>query len=333
MMLKYELTIKAFMPCTMKKMKEPWGGKAEMKSERNVLKVKMFGVFSAEYEGKNVVETAAGDAQFIYLLQILWYNGENGISRRSMLENLFEEREPEDPAHALRCTIYRAKGYLNKQGMPDCKYILKKNGSYYWNEEIPLETDVQLFDRYAADADAETDEGKKCGLLAEACFLYRGELLADYASCLWVSHEARIYREKFRKCVEKAAALFRKRKEYQRLRELGRHAAKADPGMNWEVLEMEALYMLGKTKEAAGLYAATVSFYLNECGTMPSNQLREYLIRMDDGKEYMFRMLDVIQENLEEKGAEGGYLCSPSVFQGIYQIIQRMSVRGGGLPA
>lgn len=301
----------------------------EVNDDPQVLQVTMFRNFSAFYNGKRIVDAAGRSSQFVYLTQLLWYYQEEGVSRKLMMEAAFDGREPEDPSHALRNALYHVKFRLKKLGLPSVNYILKEGDTFFWNREIPLEVDTDRFNRLCHLAEAEEDRERKLKLLMDACFVYQGEFLSEYAGCLWISFEARRYRERFRDIVEEAARLLRESRDYYRLKALGEHAAKADPFSNWEVLIMEALCTLGKPEEASGLYARTADLYLSECGCFPSQKLKEYLGKLDNIREYSSRLLDNIQESLEEKDVEGGYVCSLQAFQNIYQILKRWAERGG----
>lgn len=295
---------------------------------KSAVKVKMFGVFSAEYQGKNLLGAAAKDSEFVYLVQLLWFFRDRGIDRNLMLETLFGERQPEDIGHALRCAVYHAKCRLKNLGFPDVKFIIKKGGSYYWNDEIPLETDVQRFDSLLERASRETDREERCRLLLEAGYLYQGEFLKDYTGG-WVVYEAHTYRERFRHCVEEAAALLREEKDYVRLEELGNHALEMDPYANWELLTMESLCALGQRKEAEDFYIKTQERYQKNYGISPSPDLKNYLKQLEEGPRSTYRTLEGIQESMKEEPAEGGYVCSSAVFLSIYQMLQRVSERGG----
>ncbi len=297
--------------------------------KKDIVKVRMLGNFFAFYGGKDLLSRIGKNTQFAGLMQLLWYYREKGVDRRLLMEALMDGREPQDAAHALQCSLYNAKRKLRDMGLPECDYIIKKKGRYFWNFKIPVETDVDAFDSLIKKASEETGREEKRRLLLEVCYLYQGDFLNGCLGGLWIVSVAREYRENFRRCVEETAAILREDKNYQELWKLGEHAARVDIGSEWEELSMEALYMLGKVEEGQKLYAKTVDLYRKECGASPSPKLKMYLSKMDNQKTYKYRMLDEIQESLEEAEAEGGYVCSPSAFQNVYQIIQRISERGG----
>ena len=64
------------------------------------------------------------------------------------------------------------KKMMMNAGIPYDEYFVIRDGSYYWNEEIPVVTDAELFDEYVKKAEAATDLQKKAEYLYEAFLLY-----------------------------------------------------------------------------------------------------------------------------------------------------------------
>ena len=83
-----------------------------------VLKVRLFGGFSASYGeipvsfGRNTTTTA------MKLLQILLYHGDTGISRDKLLDELYGREELADAANNLRVTAHRLKKIIVDAGLP-----------------------------------------------------------------------------------------------------------------------------------------------------------------------------------------------------------------------
>lgn len=306
-----------------------------MDTEHNdTLRVKMFGSFALQYKDKAILGgKRSSETQFSYLMQIMLHNRENGVSRDFLEKILFEDREIDNVHHAMQSVIYNAKKKLEREGLPKVNYIILKKGVFYWNEEIPVEEDAELFDQLYEQAEAAEDMEEKLTLYLQACHVYTGDFLSLYASILWAAQEARRYRAQFCDCVEKAVVLLRKQKDYVRMKELGEYASRISPFSDWETITMEALVSMGKHEEAVKFYADTVDLYFNEQGLRPSKRLMESLERLGSQVEHTSTaMLDTIQQELtegEKENGRGGYLCSYPVFRGIYHMVERMMERGG----
>lgn len=270
------------------------------------------------------------ESQFNYLMQLLLH-GRNGVSWDILEEVLFGDRDVGDMRHALRTIIYNARRRLREFGLPEGKYIERRQGVYFWTEEIPVREDAAEFERLCGEAKEEKDPERSLSLCLEAIRCYTGEFLGSQSGMLWVAREARRYREMFCACVKGAAGMLRDKRDYQQMADLGVYAAMVNPLADWETVTMEALVAMGRYEEAQKLYDETVDLYFREQGMRPSRQLMLLVRRLGTQMEHGNSALDEIQRKLSgepENGAEG-YLCPYPVFQGIYRVVKRMTEQGG----
>lgn len=304
-----------------------------MKGLRNekkaALYVKMFGGFAVSYQGSSLLQ-CTGETQFSSLMQIVLHYREKGVSRKTLEEVLFGDRDITDVHHALWSVIYNAKKKLEQAGLPKANYITIEQGTVCWTKEIPVKEDAREFDRLYQAAQKTQDQEEKLQLLLDACYQYGGEFLSVYGGTLWIAAEARRYHSQFQNCVEAAAELLREKQYFVQMEQLGRYAAKTAPFSDWETLMLEALSGMGKYEEAANLYADTVDRYLREQELRPSQKLLDCLDRLGEQLKHPYRKLDSIQGELEKKRKDSGaYLCSYPVFREIYQIVMYLAKRSG----
>lgn len=299
--------------------------------EDGTLYVQMFGNFSVTWDGRLLVGSAkSAETQFAWLMQLLLHNRQNGISRNRLEEILFEGRDISDLHHAARSVIYNAKKKLKAAGLPDVNYIEQREGVYFWTDQIPVIEDAAEFERLYREAEEEEDPERRQHLYLEACYAYTGEFLEMQTGVVWAVQEARRYRSLFCSCVEKAVELLRISKDYFQMQELGLHAARINPLADWETVTMEALISLGRDEEARKFYDDTVELYFQEQGLRPSGRLMELLNKLGAQIGHHYAVLDDIQASLADgAGSSGGYFCSYPVFQGIYQMVERIMERGG----
>lgn len=264
-------------------------------------------------------------------MQILLHNVSTGVSRDYLEDVLLGDRDIENRHQALQTIVYKAKKKLKKMGLPDENYISLNKGIYYWTKNITVIEDAAVFEKLIAQAEISQDEEELLDIYLEACFLYKGEFLSTYTGILWAGAEARKYRSMFYNCVEKAAAVLRKKEDWFRLEKLGRYAVAIAPFSDWESLVMEALVESGRHGEARKLYADTVDNYIKERGIYPSSRIMDYMEKLGNKMKHSYEVLDQIQQSLMENvvNSEGGYQCSYPVFRGIYHMVNRMMERGG----
>ena len=299
--------------------------------QNDTMYVQMFNGFEMTYQGKSVMGgKKSNETQFAYLMQLLLHYRDTGVSRDYLEKVLFDDREIDNVHHAMQSVIYNAKKKLQRAGLPKVNYITFEQGIFYWTKEIPVIEDAREFERLYQLAEEITDKKQKIERYLQACYMVTGEFLSLQASVTWAGQESRRYRSLFSECVEKAVELLRSEGNYYYMDELGRYAAKIAPFCDWESVSMEALINQGRYDEAAKFYADTVDLYFTEQGLRPSPKMMESLEYLGSLMEHPHGVLDVIQAQLAEgERGRGGYMCSYPVFQGIYQMIERMMERGG----
>ncbi len=292
----------------------------------NVLYVQALGGFSISFGGRLIAGDAKSkESQFTYLMQLLLHYPDRGVRRDTLEQVLFGDRDIRNTHHALQSVIYNAKKQLRQAGLPECCYIIQKNGAFYWTKEIPVIEDAFEFERLCKEAAAEPEAEKRLYLYLEACHSYSGEFLPAHTGMTWAAQEARRYHILFCTCMEQAIVLLREQREYRQMEALGRYAAGIDPVADWEAVTMEALMAMGLYERAGRFYEDTADRYLKEQGQHPSVKMKKLLKRLGDQMLHQYEVLDAIQEQMSDKSKErtGGYLCHYSVFRGLYQMAER----------
>ena len=103
-----------------------------MEKQFPVLQVRMFGKEKITYGGTPILCGRNTITKAVKLMLILLYNGEEGITRNRLLEDLYGREELADAANNLRVTSHRLKKLLVEAGLPDHEYIVIRGGVYYW---------------------------------------------------------------------------------------------------------------------------------------------------------------------------------------------------------
>ncbi len=293
------------------------------------------GNFSLEWNGKSLLsDKKSRESQFIYLMQIILHYRRTGIEKGKVEEYLFGDKELANVHHTLQSVLYNAKKSLRKMGLPEMDYFKQRKGVIYWTDQIPVTEDGDWFESLCARANEEEDPDRKRELFLEACQVYKGEFLPMQSGMIWVAQEARRYRERFCECVESAHILLRRSGDFERMRELGLYASQIQPLADWEVITMEAMVAEGRFEEAQRFYEDTVDYYFQQQGLKPSKQFTSFYQKLGEQIQHRHSTLEEIQTELseecgEEGGGSGGFLCTYPVFQGIYQLLERMLERGG----
>ena len=115
----------------------------------------MLGGFSVTYQGKEILIGRKNTLKFIQLLQLIWLRGERRISKKELIDALYDRREVADANNSINNLLHQVKKQLPAAGLPDCNYIIRIEGDYMAGTEIPVRTDVQSFVELAEAGDRE----------------------------------------------------------------------------------------------------------------------------------------------------------------------------------
>ena len=294
---------------------------------KGILEVRTMGEFSVSWNNKKISNGARGaDSQFVRLLQILFHYHDQGVERHRLQELLFEDSGSDDVHHLLRSVIYNTKKKLKSEGLPDVNYIVYRDGSYCWTDEIPVHEDAEQFEMLCEEAKAESDSERKMIKLIRACHSYSGEFLPHQTGLNWVAREDLRYKTMFKDIVNVTADELRKRQRYSEMEELGKHATLYCPLNDMEVITMEALISMGRYREAQKHYDETANLYQRELGIIASgnlmNKLDEFAGRFNQLRNIPELIASQLNEEVED-APKGGYLCTYPVFKGIAQTVKR----------
>ena len=307
------------------------GKKKEEESKDNMIHLKTLAGFSARYNGEEIAAGKQSESQIGLLLLLLLHYRKTGVPRALIKKTLFEDRDIEDVAHAIRNVIYNARKRLREQGLPDAHYVKQSKGVYYWTDEVKVVEDADEFETAYLKALEEPDEKKRTDMLVNACYRYSGRFLAGMESVIWVFQEADRYRDVFHRCATLAAQHLRKANSYKDLYELGMFAANVDPFSEWETLVMESLTALGKYAEAERYYDKVVDDYIMEYGNRSNEYVKDMINKLGAHLFHENESIDEIQGKLRIGDAteKKGYYCTLPVFQELYRTVERTMERAG----
>lgn len=300
--------------------------------DKTILKVHMLGGFSLAYGGKTIPNNYSGTSKMMQLFQILLYAGRDGIPRGELISRLYEREDLEDAGATLRVNIYRLRKYIQKLNCfenTDCIWF--QEGIYRWNYcAVPLERDTDLFLTTAEAALEEEDPDKKVERLKEACRMYRGEFLPELAGEEWVAIESCKYQKLYVDCINEAAVLLKERGQFGELLELSSQASSIYYFEEYYLMQIDCLMALGRYKEAMEIYETAASFYFEELGLEPSEEMLDRFRQMRDKIHYNASVISDIKHGLQEgENKNGAYFCSYPGFVDCYHIVCRMSERSG----
>ena len=129
---------------------------------QDALKVRMFGGFTLEYKGREIILDRNIASKTMQLLQImLLHTGDGGISKTALIEALYGRKEVENKNGSLNNTLFRLRKQLKNAGLPESNYIIINSGICTWDSQIKVSVDVLEFEQLIIQGKAEKEKKKK----------------------------------------------------------------------------------------------------------------------------------------------------------------------------
>lgn len=296
--------------------------------------VHMFGGFTISYEGREIVLARSSSVRFVQLLQIVWLQGDRGITKEKLVEELYDGEEITNINSSFNTLVYRMRQQMKQAGLPEADYVVRRKGLYLPDERIPVWVDALEFERLIRLGDQAGDEKEKYSCYREAFDLYRGELLPDAAGEVWAFDKSVAFKELFGRCASWLGEYARGARDYQMMEMVYGKAAAIYPLEEWETGVMDAVIAKGEFRKARELYDRTARLYSDGLGLPPPEKMLESYKRMSEELAHspgtLEEILGLLREQDQDGGDRGGaYYCSFPSFVDVYRLLSRSMERSG----
>ena len=178
-------------------------------------KVRMFGGFSLNYEGQEIVLGRNTTAKFIQLLQLVWLQDGTPMSKDRIVRALYEMDDLSNPNNSFNNLVYQMRRQMVRAELPDKDYIIRKGKLFTEDDTVLLDLDVRRFRGLMNRGRAEDDPDKKAELFSEALDLYSGELLPEASSETWVIMHSVALQRSFDEAVHFLGDYYKEKKDYK----------------------------------------------------------------------------------------------------------------------
>ena len=299
------------------------------------LQIQLFGGLVIRFDGRDIAIGKNKTSKYIQLLEIIWISGDKGISKDSLVNILYDREEQSNLNNSFNNLIYQMHKQLKKSGLPDCEYIVNRNGFFYIDENVEIETDVASFRQHVEAARKAGNTAEEVLHYKSAFDLYKAELLPELSTQEWVIIQSVQLQRMYAECVVALGTYYEKRKDFDSMFKVYKKAAELYPDDEWQIGEINALIGVDNYKEAYRIYNETVRYYTEELGIAPSSDLIECYDKMSrqitNMPSKILQIRDDIIESREslEKDDAGAYDCSYPSFIDAYHILSRNMERSG----
>ena len=302
-------------------------------NDNMTLHVRMLGGFSIRYNDTDVVLGRNSNAKFIQLLQLVWLQGDRGITKDQLIRSLYEKDGFSNVNNSFNNLIYQMRKQMTKAGLPSRNYIEKRAGLFVPDHTLDLHIDVATFrENVRLAKKARTDE-EKAELYYAAINEYGGELLPDMDTETWVVMENVELRAMFDEAVDWLGNYYKEKQDFRSAYKVYSQAVRFFATDNWIVEQIKALAGQGEYKEAFRVYNKAVKHFNDDLGIPTPESLVTCYKEMADKASFEPGYADELRGGMLKAGAEaleeGAYYCTYPSFLDNYRIMSRNMKRGG----
>ena len=293
------------------------------------LRVQMLGEFSIRCGASEIRDSADRSRKVWLLLAYLLCCRSRPVPSEELTRLLWSGGEKSsNPANALKTTFHRARACLEQLGGGlGRELIVRQEGGYIWNPNLPAALDVDEFTTLCQDAAGEDSLSRRLRALS----LYQGDFLAKLSAEPWVVPISARLHALYVQTVLDVLPPLEEQGRWQEAAQVCRAAVEREPYQE-ELYRhlMTALLRLGDQRGAASAYEEMSELFLAQFGALPSEELRALYreaVRTVNGRTIP---PETILEQLREPDAGGGALfCEYDMFRAIYHSVVRASPRSG----
>lgn len=294
------------------------------------MKICMLGEFTLQAGDKVLRETGNRSRRVWSLLSFLICHRGQPVSQYKLIEHLWgSDGDSTNPENTLRILLHRTRAQLDQLydgAGREC--ILRRDGSYCWNSQIPLELD---YERFEALCQSKTSGDQRLQDLLEAIDLYQGEFLTRQSSDSWVIPISAHFQNLFLMAAQEAAQLLKERQRYDEAVGVCHRCLTAEPYFEpicqiW----MQVLAAKGDHRAAAEVYESLSQRLFDDFGIRPSEETRAIYRTAAHTPEDRTISMDEVLEHLQEPETEPGALqCDYDYFKMLCYAERRAIERSG----
>lgn len=249
------------------------------------------------------------------------------VTVNELSDAIWGYEEVDNPAGALKNLIYRCRMMLKKSfGIENC--IITGRGSYMWNPDILLDSDLGRLDRIFQKLAVNEND---LDAMREMVSVYCGPIYSKLADDTWLLSTVTYYHSSYLTYVKKMAKLLDEQQAYSEMEKVMMNAIvvdNLDEGLHYAL--MIALMRQGKQALAMDHYKAYTNLLYKELGVSPDEAMQSLYHQLQKVSKKQEIDLFAIQGELREAARiKTAYRCEYGTFKDIYRLQARMAGRLG----
>lgn len=227
--------------------------------------------------GNKIISAHANKSYKLWKLfkYLLTKNRDKNILPEVAMDTLWPENNYSDPKKALRTAVYRLRKLLNENSdnVKSSDIIVFSQGCYKWNLDADYWLDTDEFEmlcKQGRDLAAREPE-KAIKIYSKAIALYKGDYLPECAYDEWELPIRSYYRHIYLQSALELLRLLHNKQRYDAIIKICETVFAIELfEEDFHIYFIDALFALGKIKEARSHYEYITSLFYRELGVKPS---------------------------------------------------------------
>ena len=249
------------------------------------------------------------------LLSLLWSDSSNASNPNGALKTIF---------HRARATLDRLWPQAGHE------LIIRKEGGYAWNNDIPVTVDIDLFDEMC-QSEISSDSPQQLQMALDALKLYKGDFLSRMSSETWIIPISVYYHNRYVQTLLQVLPVLLANDRATEVVTLCQTAATLEPyheGICGYL--MRALLNLGEQKRVLNIYKDFSDQLFSNFGVLPSDELRALYFEAANTVTDTALPIELVCEQLKETNAPAGaMICEYDFFRIVCRSVARSMARTG----
>ncbi len=297
---------------------------------KHVLNVKMLsGRVTLTLDGTPIQLTSKTHSKPTALFILVAYYGEEGVSRETVLEQLFEEGEVLDGAGNLRVIAHRLRKNLIELGIWNEQDHMNEKGLFHLNQEhLEVTTDVRRFEALLRSAETEGEHRENA--LREACALYQSDFLEEFSSVSWVAGKQVYYRDLYFDGVRRYLQVLEPQRKYAEMLRIVQKVSQIYPYEEWYLAEMDILLHMEQWQMALEVAERADREMTAKMNVHPSSAMRDKVAMIRERLRGSYQSLqEICDKMLVDNDQEGASYFSYTSFVETYRYEIRTMEHNG----
>lgn len=265
------------------------------------VQVRMLGEFEIQSGDVILRESENRSRRLFCLLSFLICHREHPVSQYKLIRALWgDHAHIANPENTLRLLMHRARSLLDQlcEGAGrEC--ILRKDGSYCWNPNVPMVIDYDRFEQLCQSRAIAPED--RLSDLTEALSLYQGEFLLRHSSDSWVIPIASHFQNLYLQASLEAAQLLLHLQRCPEAAAICHRALAVEPYSESACqLLMQIHIAMNKPQAATEVYETLKNRLFDDLGIHPSPQTNSLYRSLIHGPEAGIMTIEEILLHLQE---------------------------------